>query len=72
MIFTAKRYSYIVVIYQLTPILCLLLPLHIDAPVTNWCQSRPCKVGVCEDFGDHYKCYCYPGWTGVHCEIGKV
>ena len=36
------------------------------------CASRPCLHGAtCEDRINAYKCYCSPGYTGLHCEKSK-
>jgi hypothetical protein len=33
------------------------------------CASNPCLNGDCQDGQNEFTCLCYPGWTGVHCEI---
>ena len=44
---------------------CVLLP-DIDE-----CESNPCVHGKCQNGDNNYKCICEPGYTGIHCEIGK-
>lgn len=37
------------------------------------CVSSPCQNnGTCHDGINGYTCECFPGYTGVFCEIGSV
>ena len=39
----------------------------------NECESNPCENdGACMDMEDGYECACEGGFTGTHCETGKV
>ena len=37
------------------------------------CKSSPCmNGGSCEDKVNSYECSCVGGYTGEHCESGKI
>ena len=37
------------------------------------CASSPCENGAtCTDAVDSYTCDCIAGYTGKHCETGKI
>ena len=36
------------------------------------CASQPCVHGECEDRVDGFTCHCDAGWTGKHCDVGKL
>ncbi len=35
------------------------------------CASTPCVNGLCQDQLNGYICFCFPGWTGTNCDVGK-
>lgn len=39
----------------------------------NECDSSPCENGgSCEDEVDDYTCHCLAGYSGDHCQTGKI
>ena len=50
---------------------CLSFCLYITE--VNDCSSHPCQNGgSCCDKGDRYECKCPDGYSGTHCETGKI
>ena len=42
-------------------------------PAESICASSPCQhQGTCTEMETGYTCYCQPGWTGDHCQIGET
>ena len=38
----------------------------------DFCLSQPCLNNArCVSSDGHYFCVCAPGWTGIHCNVGK-
>ena len=35
------------------------------------CASNPCNNGDCIDGENHWRCKCFPGWTGTTCDTGE-
>ena len=51
----------------------LLKPLNFSIADINECQSGPCENGAsCVDNINGYTCSCADGYTGGHCETGKI
>ena len=36
------------------------------------CASNPCVNGACTDGENRWECACEPGWTGEHCDTGRL
>jgi len=54
-----------------------LIETHLNAYIMtseiDECLSNPCRNGAsCEDFVSYYMCACPVGYTGTHCERGKI
>ena len=40
---------------------------------TEGCAACPCKErSICHDMDNDYKCLCFAGWKGEHCDESKL
>ena len=54
-------------------LLSIIILLYVRLTEIDECQSNPCISSLtCNDLWDGYTCGCLPGYTGVHCETGRL
>jgi len=45
---------------------------HVSSSASQVCSPNPCmNAGDCVEKGNSYTCNCVPGYTGIHCELGR-